>query len=417
MIPRGFVDRLYATATVQRWTDHVRPLDMTALGKHAHMLVIAWVIGRRAEQTEGWDVDWDYLIRGSLYELLRISVLTDIKAPLLEEIRSNDEDRQNLDAYVVKRLTKALKGCPPGLLDDLATYYADDHGPANRWNAHRILMASSALATSWEFRLIEQANPLLHDIAETRRNIEASARQHQYVPAVLDIYENRNDLSCFTDLCGRLRFQLRWSQTPILPPRPVLDHELLVAYLSYACTLDTPSGDERKDYWRRYHACFGALFHDLPEVLTRDVIYPVKHGAKIEGILQRIERSQFEKTIAPLLPEDLYRELSFFALEEFKDKNWPATGWPEPLTPQDEGRAKTKHPGRIIEACDKFAAFMEAYYSISYGIRSDDLMGAVFPKDARAAKRRQNMNKAYPFGGLYDAYTTELATKHGIQGP
>lgn len=417
MIPRAFVDRLYSTATVQRWTDHVRPLDLTALGKHAHMLVIAWVIGRRAERTEDWAIDWDYLVRGSLYELLRISVLTDIKAPILDEIRSSDEDRMKLDAYVVEELTKSLAGCPAGLLDDLDDYYAEKHSTSERWNAHKILKAASALATAWEFRLIEHANPHLHDIAETRQGIDASVRKHQYIPAVLDLYENRNDLARFTDLCGRLRFQLRWSQTPIMPPRPVLDHELLVAYLAYAAALDTPTDDATTDYWRRYHACFGALFHDLPEVLTRDVIAPVKRNAQIEGVLKRIEEKQFRETIVPLLPERMHREMAFFAMDEFENKPWPPIDWPPYLDPQDRARDGSPHPGKLIESCDKFAAFMEAFYSLSYGVRSDSLMGAVFPKDQEAVASRRKLDKGYRFGQLYRECTAELASKHGITAP
>lgn len=381
------------------------------------MLVIAWVIGRRAERTENWDVDWDYLIRGSLYELLRISVLTDIKAPVLEEIRSDDEDRKKLDEYVVKELTKSLKGCPAGLLDDLEDYYADNHGAASRWNSFKILRAASALATSWEFRLIEQANRHLYDIVETGQSIDASVRRHQYVPAVLDLYEGRNDLARFTDLCGRLRFQLRWSQTPIVPPRPVLDHELLVAYLAYACALDTPTGDDRKDYWRRYHACFGALFHDLPEVLTRDVIAPVKRRAQIDDVLKRIEEKQFNERIVPLLPERMHREIAYFAMDEFKDKPWPPEGWPAYLDKQDADRDKAPYPGKVIEACDKFAAFMEAFYSLSYGIRSDSLTGAVFPGDKESVAERKRLNKGYSFEALYDECIAELETKHGITKP
>lgn len=417
MIPRALVERLYSTATVQRWTDHVRPLDLTALGKHAHMLVIAWVIGRRAERTDDWKIDWDYLVRGSLYELLRISVLTDIKASVLDEIRACAEDREKLDAYVIAEITESLVGSPAGLLDDLADYYADNHGAAERWNAYKVLKAASALATAWEFRLIEHANPHLHDLAETRQNMDASVRRHQYIPAVLDLYEGRNDLARFTDLCGRLRFQLRWSQTPILPPRPVLDHELLVAYLAYACALDTPTGDKRKDYWRRYHACFGALFHDLPEVLTRDVIAPVKRRAQIDDVLKRIEEKQFNERIVPLLPERMHREIAFFAMDEFKDKPWPPEGWPAYLDEQDVDRDKAPYPGKVIEACDKFAAFMEASYSLSYGVRSDSLKAAVFPGSKDAVAERKRLNKGYPFKTLYEECTKELQVKHGIVKP
>jgi putative hydrolase of HD superfamily len=414
MLTKGFVDRLFATSTIQRWTDHIRPMDLTALGKHAHMLVIAWVIGKRAERTEGWDVDWDYLIKGSLFELLRFSVLTDIKSQVLKEIRSNEDDKKKLDEYIVGELQKSLSGMPIELIDGMPDYYADIHGEASRWNAYKILRASSSLATMWEFILIEKSNPFLHDIKDTRQNIEAGVRQYQYIPAVLDLYERRNDLSRFTDLCGRLRFQLRWSQTPILPPRPVLDHELIVAYLSYACVVDTAKRNKTNEKWRRYSAFFGALFHDLPEVLTRDIVSPVKHGANIDGIIARIENNWFEKTISPMLPERLYREVKYFSIEEFENKEWPPEDWPDYLDLPKDGRTKTMHPGDIIKSCDKFAGFMEAYYSLTYGIKSDNLINAIYP-NAKGETERRLLNKhGYDFGKLYTEYSDELRDKHKI---
>lgn len=376
-ITQGFVNQLFRTSTVQRWTDHLRPMDLTALGKHAHTAVIAWVLGRWAERFAGWSIDWDYLIRGNLLELLRVSVLTDIMSTLYEEIRKDAEDRKNLDIYVAARLASILKGCPPEIREGLLDYYENKHGSTDRWNAYTILRAASALASVWEFRLIEQANPRLYDLAQTHRHVEEGIRRYQYVPGVLELHENRNDLSQFIDHCGRLRFQMRWSHTPIVPPRPVLDHELLVAYLSYACIADSNGSHDGPHGWRRYHAFFGGLFHDLPEVFTRDVVSPVKHGAKIDGILKKVERSWFQRRLEPMLPDWLYHELSFFALDEFSDKTWPPSDWPDHLECHDSARKGTAHPGSIIEVCDEFVGFMEAFKSIQFGVSSDELEAAV----------------------------------------
>lgn len=118
MITKEFVEQLFKTSTIQRWTDHIRPLDLTTLGKYAHMVTIAWVLGRRAEAeaNELWLIDWDYLIRSSLYELLRVSVLTDIKSPVLDEIRSNDDKWKRVNAAVLVELEKCLPGLRSGLL-------------------------------------------------------------------------------------------------------------------------------------------------------------------------------------------------------------------------------------------------------------------------------------------------------------
>lgn len=421
MISREFVHQLYKTSTIQRWTDHIRPLDLTALGKHAHMVAIAWVIGRRAEAEDRslWVIDWDYLIRGSLYELLRVSFLTDIKSPVLDEIRSDETKWKRINDAVLDGLKKAIPELPEWFTSDMEDYYSDSHSTPERWNAYWILRAASALATAWEFRLVEHANPSLHDLAETKASVEEGVSRFQYIPAVLDIHEHRNDLGTFTDLCGRLRFQLRWSQTPILPARPVLDHELLVGYLTYACiAADGPAAVDSPDMWKRYQGFFGAVFHDLPEVLTRDVISPVKdidEGA-VGEIVGEIEREWFVKIFDPLLPKRLYFELRFFALDEFESKTWPSAEWPSYLQSLDQNRDGASHPGPIIEACDKFAAFMEAYYSWSFGVRSENLRTALYPSETGQQKRDAMNANAFDFSGLYSHFTGLLPTPDAQTG-
>lgn len=412
MINRKFVEQLFATSTIQRWTDHIRPLDLTALGKHAHMVTIAWVIGRRAETEykDLWQVDWDYLIRGSLYELLRVSILTDIKSPVLDEIRKDDDNWKKVNESVLKQLSDKVPDLPEWFADDMHEYLLGHHSTPERSNAYVILRAASALATAWEFRLVEHANPFLHDLADTKASIEAGVRRYQYVPAVLDIYENRNDLGRFTDLCGRLRFQQRWSQTPIVPSRPVLDHELMVGYLTYGCIADGTVECQTREMWHRYQGFFGAVFHDLSEVLTRDIISPVKDmdDGVIGQIVKEIERDWFEKLFEPMLPKRLYNELRFFALEEFKQRTWPPTDWPMYLQNQDSNRDGVEHPGPVIHACDKFAAFMEAYYSISFGVHSSSLWGAVSWSDEAIARRRGYDPKAQVLEPLYESFQIEL---------
>jgi len=415
MISREFVEQLFKTSTIQRWTDHIRPLDLTALGKHAHTLTIAWILGRQAEMEANnlWLIDWDYLIRGSLYELLRVSVLTDIKSPVLDEIHSNPEKWERVNKAVIDELNRLLPALPEWFSRDMKDYYNDLHASPERWNSYWVLRAASALATAWEFRLIETLNPFLHDLAETKQHIDASVRVYQYIPAVLDVYENRNDFGRFYNLCGRLRFQLRWSQTPILPTRPVLDHELIVAYLAYAAMAKDAVEFNSINSWERYHVFFGAIFHDLPEVLTRDVISPVKSidGGIIGDIVNEIEREWFKKTFSPMLPKRLYYELNFLALDEFKEKVWPPKEWPSYLPLLDVGRENSKHHGSVIEACDKFAGFMEAYYSFTFGVTSPNLRVAIDPPEV-VLSRRKELNAVVPeLEGLYD-YFTKQAKQH-----
>jgi putative hydrolase of HD superfamily len=190
-----------------------------------------------------------------------------------------------------------------------------------------------------------------------------------------------------------------------------------VAFLVYGCIADRETSLGSKDMWKRYHAFFGAMFHDLPEVLTRDIISPVKgiDGGIIGGIVNEIEKEWFKKTFEPILPKRLYHELSFFALEEFKMKKWPPNNWPTYLQDLDKGRVGTRHPGPVVESCDKFAGFMEAFFSVSFGISSPNLLSALFPNKEGLEKRKELNSRVPQFRGLYEEYT-KIIQKKGITG-
>lgn len=104
--------------------------------------------------------------------------------------------------------------------------------------------------------------------------------------------------SKFIDLVGQLRFQKRWAQSPRVPETSVMGHVLIVAILGYFCAAELGACDERivNDF-----LC--GLFHDLPEVLTRDIISPVKTSVEgLDDLIKDIEKRQVAEKLLPLLP-------------------------------------------------------------------------------------------------------------------
>jgi putative hydrolase of HD superfamily len=106
------------------------------------------------------------------------------------------------------------------------------------------------------------------------------------------------------------------------------------------------------------------LFHDLPEVLTRDIISPIKRNVEgLEGLLKNYEETMMEERIVPLLPQrmrGLARELT---AREFEDREFEMDGVP----------GKVWIDGTLVNYCDKFGAFIEAALSMRHGIRSSHL--------------------------------------------
>ena len=93
MIRKGIIDRLFAAASIQRWNDHVRPVEFTELDKQAHKMVIAYVLAHLEATDRGAEIDWRKLIEGGIFEFLQRVILTDIKPPVFHKMMREKGDR------------------------------------------------------------------------------------------------------------------------------------------------------------------------------------------------------------------------------------------------------------------------------------------------------------------------------------
>ena len=106
MITRPLLEHIFAAASIERWNDHPHPAVFTELGKQAHKMVVAWVLGR-AEEDAGCAVDWNALIEGGIFEFMYRVVVT---TALIE----GDEMRDLSEEVVVAYVTGARTGKTTG---------------------------------------------------------------------------------------------------------------------------------------------------------------------------------------------------------------------------------------------------------------------------------------------------------------
>lgn len=373
MIQKELIEKIYVAASMQRWMDHIRPVEFTELDKQAHKMVIAYVIAKYEELMNGKGrLEWIKLIEGGFFEFLQRVVLTDIKPPIFNRIKSKHGDV--LNRLILDNLSKALQGAE-GLQKRFENYIMN---PREAPFEKRILKAAHDLATFWEFRTIYKLNQTLYGIDVTKKRIENEVEAHHSLTGVQQIVLYKKAQG-FIDLCGQLRFQQRWAQTQRIPKTSVLGHMLIVAIFSYLLSLEITSCKERL-----YNNYFAALFHDLPEVLTRDIVSPVKRSIEgLEDTIKEIEQELLDESILPLLPKKWHSEMRYFyfhedpfenkIIEDGKIRKGLST---EALNRKYDSEAYRPLDGNIIFLCDKLAAYLEAVLSIKHGINSRVLTDA-----------------------------------------
>lgn len=339
--------RLFDAANMHRWNDHLRTVDLTELDKQAHKAAIAWLLGKYEESEGNGTLDWPVIIEHTLFSFIQRLVLTDLKPQVFHKIIN--EKFEEVNRYVLDEFDRNVPDADRGFRERLESYLMSE----KRSKEDDIVRAAHYLATRWEFDMIYDANRSMYGIEQTRAEIDEQINHHMDLVGVRKLTTDERAFD-FVDLVGQLRFQQRWARTPRIPKTTVLGHSLMVADMIYLNDVDT-GADPRQIY----NDFYTGLFHDLPEVLTKDVISPVKMNVDgLAKLLESYEHDLMDSRIMPLIPEPWHDEFRFMVYEPFTDCEDPLYG---------------KRMGRNIKACDLMAAYVEAHVSICYGVSSKSL--------------------------------------------
>ncbi|PIF04199.1 MAG: hydrolase [Arcobacter sp.] len=368
MINPKIIDYIYSAASIQRWNDYPRMVDLVELDKQAHKFIIAFFIAKLEK-----DINYTHLIEAGIFEFLRRVVVTDIRPDVFR--KALQKKSKEINSWVITELESSLINIDNGTFFQKFQDYLED---STIYKKERfILKAASYLATKWEFGIVYQTSQFLNDIDEVKKEVDAEIEDYYELIGVRKIALNKK-LAKVIDLSGRLRFQKRWAQTPRIPQTSVLGHMLTVAFFGYFYSIKINACQKRLQ-----NNFFVALFHDLPEALTRDIISPVKYSVdELSDIIAEYEVAQIEDKIMPYIPDHLKKEFSYLlglddnnVKDEFQNKIWE-DGTIKVIEDMQRYNQDKYNPidGKALKQCDKLSAFIEASLSISHGIKSKELL-------------------------------------------
>ena len=368
MINPKIVDYIFSSASIQRWNDYPRMVELVELDKQAHKFIIAYFIAKHEN-----DINYTHLIEAGIFEFLRRVVVTDIRPDVFR--KALQKKSREINSWVISKLAPSLKEIANGTFLQKFEEYLNN--PELYKKERFVLKAASYLATRWEFSIVYQTSQFLNDIDDVKKSVENEIEDYYELIGVRKIALNKK-LGKIIDLSGRLRFQKRWAQTPRIPETSVLGHMLTVAIFGYFFSIEVNACEKRLQ-----NNFFTALFHDLPEALTRDIITPVKYCVdELSEIIAEYEIEKINDDILPNIPETLHEEFSYILglydgiKEEFtnKIKNNGKIEIVDDISKYNIDKYEAID-GIALKQCDKLSAFVEASLSISHGIKSKELIG------------------------------------------
>ena len=397
MINKALALKIFEGFSIERWNDLVRPFALIEMDKAAEKMVLVYIIGKFEEQC-GKKINWEWLIYASFFELLRKIALCDIKSPVQRMIRKQYPDEYSkLNKWVLEQYREFITD--NWLIEKFQSYICETSAIEKSSKTEqslemKIFRAAHKFSTMREFEMIAPVNENSR-LQEIEKELNEEIGDYLDLRALQLLVTKQRPYE-FLLVIEKLRFQTRWNQTPRVPKTSVLGHSFFTAV--FTLLLSRNSGVEMCSE-RLFNNYFSALFHDLPEAVTRDIISPVKQAtSELPSIVKDIEDTVVKNELLPLM-EDFYAdELLYFTNDEFENRIRLNNGIIKHVSFEDlndkfNSAQYSPVDGKFVRVSDHIAAFLEADSSINYGITSKHLRDG-----------RKNLVKLYQSGETINGF-------------
>jgi putative hydrolases of HD superfamily len=375
MLDKRFVLRIFEAFSIERWNDLIRPFDIIEMDKAAEKMVLAYLIGK-FEENQGKEIDWEWIMYASLFDLLKKIALCDIKSPVQHLIKKEfPQEYVRLNEWVLNQYRPLIYD--DELFSRFTMYIGQTSGSipldGKEKLTVRVFNAAHKYSTLRELEMISLVNEQ-HRLDKIEKELYADIQKYLDLRGLQLLLTKQRPFE-FLMILEQLRFQRRWNQTPRVPVTSVLGHSFFVAIITLLLCRETGI---KMSFRRLYNNFFCALFHDLPEAVTRDIISPVKQATdELPQIVKKIENEIVKKELVPLMEPFYIDELMYFTNDEFENRAVINTAvchisWEELNEKYNEDRYSPVD-GKLIRLADHYSALLEADSSIKHGITSKHL--------------------------------------------
>lgn len=372
---KNLILKIFEGFSIQRWNDLIRPFELVEMDKAGEKMVLAYIIGK-FEENKGNRIDWYWMIYASLFDLLRKIALCDIKAPVQQMLKKEfPEEYLRLNEWVLSQYSNLMD---EKLFSEFSDYvYAKSVArtiPDGLKRTVRVYEAAHKFATIRELEMISAVNEK-ERLADIKTELEEQIQPYLEFEGLQKLMTHQKAFRFLLKI-EQLRFQTRWNQTPRIPATSVLGHCFYVAIMTLLLGRES---NQKMCRQRVINNFFSALFHDLPESVTRDIISPVKQATDdLPNIVKKIENEIVSKELVPLMEDFIVKEVTYFTSDEFSNRIQDKSGRIQ-IVSYEELNEKYNNDefkpvdGKLVRICDHLSALMEANISIKHGITSEHL--------------------------------------------
>ncbi len=318
---------IFRWLSIYRWNTFPRLRDISSLDHLSFVAHIAITLSWIMEEKEGKKYDTWLLLKKILWSGFFTFIYSDISSEVKYRLRKNEP---HLYSELEGKVYEYLLGL------DLPLHLKDDISLIMLPSPEDEIIAFSK-AWAWYYEVYYNSlvfkdayEPLLQNI---QARIIEEGGEHFFAYLNLDPSHQTN-VEKYLLTIHRLASSYRWNLSRRIHPVSVLSHTYIITFLSYVIgALEWCSEDDITDMM------LTALYHDIPEVITGDIITPTKKAVDwLEEAICSIEESMVQDYLLGYLAEyDFTSTISRKMLTPWNEKN-----------------------GKLVKLADIFSALLEA---------------------------------------------------------
>lgn len=291
--------------TTLRWNNLPRIEEFTILDNIGLRLHIALLLAK-IETSRGSQVDEELILKKILFSTFPKLILSDISYEFKKYITEINPDimdevtRKAYDFLLSFDFSEEIKQ------DILSTL--DTHSELEDRIVKTSRLYASYLETTYNASVFE------YDYRDSMRTLnQAIIQEKAKFHSFQELFED-NSYHKYLLLIRRLVHAKRWNQNKRKYPISVMAHLVIVAFIGYILQIIEQSNGDQFDLTLMLKR---ALFHDIPESITGDIITPTKRIVPhFKAILVEAEERMLEKNFFPIIPEVAREEFSRLMTDE-----------------------------------------------------------------------------------------------------
>lgn len=318
---------------MKRWNNYPRIEDVSLLDNVWYAIHIALFLAHLEEKS--WaKVDREFLIKRMIFNSFKSLVLSDINSWTRDYILKNDKDifltiEDKAISYILSlEAPKYFKEDIKNVLNNKAkTLELNIINMSKRFVSYKECQVNHKVFTD----IYENA------LKEIEKWFEEDIKN---LKSVWELLKNDNYMKYLSHI-RRLSHSMRWNQQNRIFPISVMSHLVIITFLTYIIVmLENNNG---KNY-NMLDMLLRALYHDIPEAITWDIITPTKKAVPwFVELLEKVEIDMMNDYLFSYIDDDYKKEVSDFMLHPFEWENW-----------------------KIVKYADIISALFEAKVEVNY---------------------------------------------------